>query len=57
MYMNINNYKKMKLYIRSKKDVELRAEEITRLLTITMKYNQELKSLGIEPIITFKFEK
>ncbi len=47
----------MKLYLRSKKDVELKAEDMTLLLSMTMKYNQQLKSLGIQPIITFKFEK
>lgn len=57
MYMNLNNYNKMKLYIKSKKDKELTAQELLRLLSITMKYSEELKSLGIEPITTFKFEK
>lgn len=47
----------MKLYIRTKKEKEMRGEEILKLLSITMKYSNELKSLGFEPVTTFKFEK
>lgn len=47
----------MKLYLRSKKHKELTGQEILKLLSITMEYSSELKSLGIEPLATFKFEK
>lgn len=47
----------MKLYIRTKKDKEINAEDMLKLLGITMKYTKELKSLGFEPVTTFKFEK
>ena len=56
MYMNLGSYK-MKLYIRSKKDIELSSAEIQRVLIESMTYNSRLKSLGIDTVITFKFEK